>query len=68
MEIYLIKNIEDEVTILDICTSQQKAEKLRDCYRKNFEELGRSDTENIITMEILQIDSNSPEVIWSYDE
>lgn len=64
--IYLVENIKDDVTVLDICTSKNKAKELKAQYIDNFRDLGIDASEYII-IEALFLDMDSP-VLWSYDK
>lgn len=70
MILYLVENIENEneIVILDICNSEEKAIELVNIYRNNFKELGRDDPNEIIGYEELIVHENTNNnVIWSYD-
>lgn len=69
MKIYLVENVEDEseITILDIFTNRELAIKYRDRYRNNFEDLGYENADDIITVEIVDVQPNDEEAIWSFE-
>ena len=69
-KIYLVKNIAslDEDWVLDICTSEEEAVRLRNQYRENFIIGGYTESEanDIIVTEEVDLDENK-KVIWRYD-
>lgn len=65
--IYLVLNVENpqERWVLDICTTREKAEQLKDKYCNNFRENQHYYECNIIEVEEVPITDS--EVIWSYE-
>lgn len=67
MNIYLVLNVKNplEKWVLDICTTKEKAEYLKEQYCNNFRENQHYYECNIIDIEEVPI--TNEEVIWSYD-
>lgn len=63
--IYLVENIKDDVTVLDICTSYNTAKELKDQYIDNFRDWDIDAADYIIIEEVV-LNMDNP-VIWSYD-
>lgn len=66
-KIYLVLNVADphERWVLDICTTREKAEQLKEQYCNNFRENQYYYECNIIEVEEVSITDS--EVIWSYE-
>ena len=63
MEIYLVLNTKDpeEPFVIDICSSIEAAENLREKYIENF---GTKDAEYFINIDTVDI-TNTKDVLWS---
>lgn len=68
MILYLIENVQypEERSILNICSSKEKAIELMETYRENFKREGFEDWEDIIDVELLYVDATS-EIFWDYN-
>lgn len=68
MILYLVENVQEleERTILNICSSKEKAIELANNYKKNFKREGYEEWDDIIDIEPLYVDSES-EVFWDYN-
>lgn len=68
MILYLVENVQEleERTILNICSSKEKAIELMNIYKKNFKREGYEEWDDIIDIEPLYIDSKY-EVFWDYN-
>lgn len=65
--IYLVLNAETEYYIIDICSSEETANKLKDIYMKNFMEnkyMTREEAENIIIVKELDITIGN-DIFWT---
>jgi hypothetical protein len=65
--LYLVLNVEDpyQKWVLDICTTREKAEHLKEQYCNNFRENQHYYECDIIDIEEVPI--TNEEIIWSYD-
>lgn len=65
-KLFLVKNIEDDYdngTILSICSSEEAAERMADVVKHNFGLIGKSNANDFIVVEEIDVCSNF-EVLW----
>ena len=66
-KIYLVLNVENpsERCVLDICTTREKAEQLKEQYCENFRK--NQYYYNCEIIEVEEIPITNDEIIWSYE-